>query len=96
MAAMKRMIAGALLATLLAACSAKVDGDGAEVKINKDSKDSVKETLNKAGNEIEKGAEKAKEKMKEAGDAIQDKFAEAKDKVTNDDGAKVEVEVKKQ
>jgi hypothetical protein len=35
---MKRMIAGALLATLLAACSAKVDGDGAEVKINKDSK----------------------------------------------------------
>jgi hypothetical protein len=34
--------------------------------------------------------------MKEAGDAIQDKFAQAKDKVTNDDGAKVEVEVKKQ
>jgi len=33
--------------------------------------------------------------LEDAGDAIQEKFAEAKEKVTDDDGAKVEVEVKK-
>jgi vacuolar-type H+-ATPase subunit E/Vma4 len=92
---MKRMIAGSILVGLLAACSAKVDENGAEVKINKDAKESVKETWNKTEKEVEKGAEKAKAKLQDAGDAIQEKFAEAKDKVTNDDGAKVEVEVKK-
>ena len=92
---MKRMIAGSILVGLLAACSAKVDEDGAEVKINEDAKESVKETWNNTEKEIEKGAEKAKAKLEDAGDAIQEKFAEAKEKVTNDDGAKVEVEVKK-
>jgi vacuolar-type H+-ATPase subunit E/Vma4 len=92
---MKRMIAGSILVGLLAACSAKVDEDGAEVKINDDAKESVKETWNNAEKEIEKGAEKAKAKLEDAGDAIQEKFAEAKEKVTDDDGAKVEVEVKK-
>ena len=92
---MKRMIAGSILVGLLVACSAKVDEDGAEVKINDDAKESVKETWNNAEKEIENGAEKAKAKLEEAGDAIQEKFAEAKDKVTDDDGAKVEVEVKK-
>ena len=80
---------------LLAACSAKVDEDGAEVKIDDDAKESVKETWNNAEKDIEKGAEKAKAKLDDAGDAIQEKFAEAKEKVTDDDGAKVEVEVKK-
>ena len=92
---MKRMIAGSILVGLLAACSAKMDEDGAEVKINDDAKESVKETWNNAEKEIEKGAEKAKAKLDDAGDAIQEKFAEAKEKVTDDDGAKVEVEVKK-
>jgi hypothetical protein len=92
---MKRIIAGSVLVGLLAACSAKVDEDGAEVKINEDAKESVKETWNNTEKEIEKGAEKAKAKLEDAGDAIQEKFAEAKEKVTNDDGAKVEVEVKK-
>ena len=92
---MKRMIAGSILVGLLAACSAKVDEDGAEVKIDDDAKESVKETWNNAEKEIEKGAEKAKAKLEDAGDAIQEKFAEAKEKVTDDDGAKVEVEVKK-
>ena len=92
---MKRMIAGSILVGLLAACSAKVDEDGAEVKIDDDAKESVKETWNNAEKDIEKGAEKAKAKLEDAGDAIQEKFAEAKEKVTDDDGAKVEVEVKK-
>ena len=92
---MKRMIAGSILVGLLAACSAKVDEDGAEVRINDDAKESVKETWNNAEKEIEKGAEKAKAKLDDAGDAIQEKFAEAKEKVSDDDGAKVEVEVKK-
>ena len=65
------------------------------MKINDDEHESVKETWNNAEKEIEKGAEKAKAKLEDAGDAIQEKFAEAKEKVTNDDGAKVEVEVKK-
>ena len=92
---MKRMLVGSILMGLLVACSAKVDEDGAEVKINDDAKESVKETWNNAEKEIEKGAEKTKAKLEDAGDAIQEKFAEAKEKVTNDDGAKVEVEVKK-
>ena len=89
------MLVGSILMGLLVACSAKVDEDGAEVKINDDAKESVKETWNNAEKEIEKGAEKTKAKLEEAGDAIQEGFAEAKEKVTNDDGAKVEVEVKK-
>lgn len=95
MGRMKRLIAGSVLMCLLAACSAKVDEDGAEVKINNDAKDSVKETWNNAGKEIEKGAEKAKDKLEDAGEAIQETFADAKKKVTDDDGAKVEIEVKK-
>lgn len=86
----------AVLVGLLSACSAKVDGDGAEIKVNSDTKDSVKETWNDAGRELEKGAEKAKAKMEDAGDAIKEKFAEAKEKVTDDDGASVKVEVNKE
>ena len=84
-----------MMVGLLAACSAKVDEDGAEVKINSDTKESVSENLEKAGNELEKGAEKAKAKLEDAGEAIKDGFNETKEKLSDDKDAKVEVEVKK-
>lgn len=84
-----------MLVGLLSACSAKVDENGASVKIDSDAKESVKESWNDAGRELEKGAEKAKAKMEDAGEAIKETFADAKDKVTDEDGASVKVEVKK-
>ena len=81
--------------SLLTACSAKVDEDGAEVKINSDAKESVKDSWNDAERELEKGAEKAKAKLEDAGDAIKEGFNETKERLTDDKDAKVEVEVKK-
>ncbi|MGZ8899424.1 MAG: hypothetical protein ACXW3Z_04950 [Limisphaerales bacterium] len=92
---MKKFFICSVLVGLLSACSAKVDGDGAEIKVNGDTKDSVKESWDNAGRELEKGAEKAKAKLEDAGEAIKETFADAKDKVTDKDGASVEVEVKK-
>lgn len=84
-----------MVIAMLTACSAKVDEDGAEVKISENTKESVKETWNDAGREIEKGAEKAKESLQEAGEKVKEEFAEAKEKVTDDDGASIKVDVKK-
>ena len=95
MRAMKKFFICSVLVGLLSACSAKVDEDGAEIKVNSDTKESVKETWNNAGRELEKGAEKAKAKMEDAGEAIKESFADAKEKVTDEDGAKVKVEVNK-
>jgi hypothetical protein len=92
---MKRILLSSMLVAMLSACSAKVDEDGAELKVSDDAKESMKESWNTAGREIEKGAEKAKESLQDAGEKIKEGFAEAKDKVTNDDGASVKVEVKK-
>ena len=80
---------------MLTACSARVDEDGAEVKVSDDAKESVKESWNNAGREIEKGAEKAKESLEDAGEKIKEGFAEAKEKVTDEDGASVKIEVDK-
>jgi vacuolar-type H+-ATPase subunit E/Vma4 len=92
---MKNLFIASLLITFLAGCSAKVDEDGAEVKIDNDTQESVKETWNNAGRELEKGAEKAKEKLEDAGDAIKDSFNDTKERLSDDKDAKVEVEVKK-
>ena len=92
---MKRILLSSVVIAMLTACSAKVDEDGAEVKVSDNTKESVKETLNDAGREIEKGAEKAKESLKDAGDSIKETFEEAKEKVTDKDEASVKVEVKK-
>ena len=56
---MKRILLSSVVIAMLTACSAKVDEDGAEVKISEDTTESVKETWNNAGREIEEGAEKA-------------------------------------
>lgn len=93
--AMKRLFVAFIAIGLLAACSARVDEDGAEVKIDNDAKESVKETWNNAERELEKGAEKAKAKLEDAGDAIKEGFDETKERLANDNDAKVEVEVKK-
>ena len=92
---MKRILLSSVVIAMLTACSAKVDEDGAEVKISEDTTESVKETWNNAGREIEQGAEKAKESLEDAGEAVKETFAEAKDKVTDDDGASIKVDVKK-
>ena len=84
-----------MMVCLLGACSAKVDEDGAEVKINSGTKESVKDSLDNAGKELEKGAEIAKAKLEDAGEAIKEGFNETKDRLTDDKDAKVEVEVKK-
>ena len=93
--AMKKILLSSVVIAMLTACSAKVDEDGAEVKISENTKESVKETWNEAGAKIEEGAEKAKESLENAGEKIKEGFAEAKEKVTDKDGASVEVEVKK-
>ena len=92
---MKNLLVCVVLAGLLSACSAKVDEDGAEVKISSDTKESVKDSWEKAGSELEKGAEKAKAKLEDAGEAIKEGFNETKDRLSSDKDAKVEVEVKK-
>jgi len=93
---MKKLILSSLCIGLLSACSAKVDENGAEVKVNSDTKESVKEAWNDAGKELEKGAEKAKEKLNEAGEAIKEGYNDTKDKLTDDKkDASVKVEVKK-
>ena len=91
---MKRILLSSVVIAMLTACSAKVDEDGAEVKISENTKESVKETWNDAGREIEKGAEKAKKSLEEAGEKVKEEFAEAKKKVTDDDGASIKVDVK--
>ena len=91
---MKKLLLLSVFAGLLAACSAKVDEDGAEVKINSDAKESVKEAWNDAGEKIEEGAEKAKEKLDDAGEAIKESVNDTKERLDDND-AKVEVEVKK-
>ena len=95
MAVMKRILLSAVLIAMLTACSAKVDENGAEVKVSENTKESVKETWNEAGNKLEEGAEKAKESLENAGEKIKEGFAEAKEKVTDDDGASIKVDVKK-
>jgi hypothetical protein len=96
---MKKLLLPLLVVGLFAACSDKAGGEPkAEASVNvdlEDTKKSVKETYQKAENEIEKGAAKAKDKLEDAGEAISDKFAEAKDKLTDDDKASIKVEVKK-
>jgi hypothetical protein len=92
---MKRILVCSVLMGLLAACSAKVDEDGAEVKVNSGTKDSISENLDKAGDELEKGADKAKAKLENAGEAIKEGFNETKDRLTDDNDASVKVEVKK-
>lgn len=92
---MKKFLICSVMISLLTACSAKVDEDGAEVKINSDAKESVKDSWNNAERELEKGAEKAKAKLEDAGDAIKEGFNETKERLTDDKDAKVEVEVKK-
>ena len=91
---MKRILVCSVLAGLLAACSAKVDENGAAVKVDSDTKESVKEAWNDAGEKIEEGAEKAKEKLDDAGEAIKESVNDTKERLDDND-AKVEVEVKK-
>jgi hypothetical protein len=93
--AMKKILLSSVVIAILTACSAKVDENGAEVKISENTKDSVKDTWNDAGNKIEEGAEKAKESLEDAGEKIKEGFAEAKEKVTDEDGASIKVDVKK-
>ncbi len=92
---MKKILLSSVVIAMLTACSAKVDENGAEVKISENTKDSVKDTWNDAGNKIEEGAEKAKESLEDAGEKIKEGFAEAKEKVTDDYGASINVDVKK-
>jgi vacuolar-type H+-ATPase subunit H len=91
---MRKLLLSTLLVGLFSACSAKVDEDGAEVKVDGDTKESVQDAWNDASREIEKGAEKAKEKLEDAGDALKEKTEEVREKVSDDD-PKIEVEVKK-
>lgn len=92
---MKKFLICSVMVSLLTACSAKVDEDGAEVKINSDAKESVKDSWNNAERELEKGAEKAKAKLEDAGEAIKEGFNETKERLSDDKDAKVEVELKK-
>ena len=91
---MKKLLICSVLAGLLAACSAKVDENGAEVKVDSDTKESVKEAWNDAGEKLEEGAEKAKAKLEEAGEDIKEGVNDTKERLDDND-AKVEVEVKK-
>src|SRR5687768_3381660 len=96
---MKKLICSVLLVGLFAACSDSRNGEPkAEASVSvdlDDTKKQTKETFEKAGREIEKGAAKAKDKLEDAGEAISDKFAEAKDKLTDNDEPSIKVEVKK-
>lgn len=96
---MKKILLCGLMAVVLTACSDR-DGDGvsAETSVEVDLKDeraALERNMEKAGREIEAGAKEAKQELKEAGQTIKEKFNEAKEEITDDDKAKVEVEVKK-
>lgn len=91
---MRKLLFSTLLVGLLSACSAKVDEDGAEIKVDGDTKESVQGAWNDASREIEKGAEKAKEKLEDAGEALREKTEEVREDISKDD-PKIEVEVKK-
>jgi hypothetical protein len=83
---------------LLAGCGAKNEEPKAEAQVSVDlnkEKNSLDKALDKAGDEVKKGADEAKAKLDEAGDALKKNAEAAKDKLTTDKHAEIKVEVKK-
>jgi hypothetical protein len=84
-------------AFVLAGCAEKSTEPKADVSVHVDTdktKNDVAAAMDKAGEELKKGAETAKDKLEDAGDALKKNAEAAKDKLSNDKSVDIEVKTK--
>ena len=83
---------------LFVGCSGeKAPEPKAEAEVNVDlgkQADQLGAAMEKAGENLKEGAEKAKDKLEDAGQALKRNVEEAKDKLTDDKSVEVEVNTK--